>query len=211
MDIAERLHEKRAARIAAGREAFAELQKHEHYKQWVSVADALVAIREEAMDAAHTNVPQGPPYRAAFKKLIDQREAWAAGISESVRTHCYWLIDNLAAVTAWRETLTFEQRDNWNHPTTIKRQYERATKVKEPKQKGEELTPLQQARDKITELQELCDRLQRQLEQAQREGSLFDLRQDTARDIARVIRAHVGRDKRLQIAKLLREEQAPAG
>jgi hypothetical protein len=39
--------------IAAGRVAWKEL--HEHFKHWLAVANALAAIREEAMDLAHAN------------------------------------------------------------------------------------------------------------------------------------------------------------
>jgi hypothetical protein len=45
-------------------------------------------------------------------------------------------VDTLPAVQQWRETLTFEQRDNWNHPTTIKRQYERMTAVRKQQEKA---------------------------------------------------------------------------
>jgi len=94
MTTDERLNARREERLAAGRAAFTRLRNVEHFRDWVAVADALVAIREEAMDKAHTNRPQGPPYRAAFKAIIDQRETWAAGIHDTIRPHCYWLIDN---------------------------------------------------------------------------------------------------------------------
>jgi len=163
MSTEERLHERRQERIAAGREAYAELQKHEHFRQWLAIADALVAIREQAMEAAHTNRPQGPPYRRAFAAIIEQQETWATGISDSARAHCYWLVDTLPAVQRWRETLTFEQRDQWNHPTTIKRQFERITKVRENKEKG--APPARNAASKIIELQDEVDKLR-----AQRDG-----------------------------------------
>jgi hypothetical protein len=130
MSTDERLHERRRERIAAGRTAWAALQKHEHFGQWLAVADALVAIREEAMEQACTNRPQGPPYRAAFKAIVEQKETWAVAIDDTVRAHCYWLVDNLPAVQRWREGLSFKQRDEWNHPSTVKRRYDRLTSVK---------------------------------------------------------------------------------
>lgn len=208
----ERLHDKREARIAAGEEAWKELQKNEHFKQWLAISDAIAAIREEAMSLAHTNTPQGPPYRAAFKKLID-KHPWIAGINESTRTHCYWLVDNLPAVMTWRETLTFDQKDTWNHPSTLKRQFERANKVKEAKENGAELlTPVEQLKLKIVELQEENDNLKKRLKHAEQDGSLFDLKQDTPSMIARIIGANVGRTKRFEIIKHLREQdKAQAG
>ena len=74
------------------------------------------------MANAHTNRPQGPPYRAELKRLLT-KEPWAAGINTTTTAHCYWLIDNLPAVTAWREGIG-DKRDVWNHPSTVKRNYE---------------------------------------------------------------------------------------
>jgi septal ring factor EnvC (AmiA/AmiB activator) len=212
MTTDERLHEKRDARIAAGREAYEGLRKHEHFRSWLAIADALAAIREEAMELAHTNRPQGPPYRAAHKRIVETREQWVTTINSATQTHCYWLVDNLPAIMTWREALTFEQRDLWNHPSTIKRQFERMTKAKEEKDPNgpKHLTPLEQANLKIVELQEENDRLKKQLARGD-DGSLFDLKKDTGRMIARVIRATVGRDKRREISKLLAPDEAQAG
>jgi hypothetical protein len=46
-------------------------------------------------------------------------------------------VDTLPAVQQWREALTFEQRDMWNHPTTIKRNYERMTAVRKQREQQE--------------------------------------------------------------------------
>jgi hypothetical protein len=167
MTTEDKLHERRAARIAAGREAWTELNKHEHFGKWLAIADALVAIREEAMEqAGNTNRPQGPPYRKAFKAIITQREPWAAAIKETVRTHCYWLVDNLVAVQRWRETLAFDQRDQWNHPTVVKRNYERLMVVKEQKEKAAPNARVG-LQDQVIRLQEENDMLRR------RQGSGF--------------------------------------
>src|SRR4051812_47129915 len=97
------LHDKRMERIAAGRDAYERIQRSDHYQDWVKTADALVAMREEAADLAGTpNHYQHPRYRTEIKKL-EERETWAANINSATKTHCYWLIDNLVAVTAWRE------------------------------------------------------------------------------------------------------------
>jgi hypothetical protein len=194
----EKLQERREARIAAGRAAYARLNNNEHFRDWVAVADALVAIREEAMGQAHTNRPQGPPYRAAFKAII-ARETWVAGIDDTTRTHCYWLVDNLPAVTAWRDTLAFRQRDEWNHPATVKRNYERLNRVRDPKGAATEtLSPMAEAKATIVRQAEEIDRLRRVAD----EGSLFDLKRDSVESIARVILNTIGDDK---IGRLVKE------
>jgi hypothetical protein len=125
MSIEERLHERREARIAEGRAAIIRIKSGDHFRDWVKVADALAALREEAMDAANTpNNPKHPRYRAEIKKLED-REPWVKTIDSATRSHCYWLADHLPGVTAWRDLLAANQREQWNHPTTIKRNYER--------------------------------------------------------------------------------------
>ena len=76
MSTEERLIERREARIAAGRAAFAKLSDHEHFRDWLAVADALVAIREEAMDRVHTNRPHHPAtVRRAYERLTNSRTA----------------------------------------------------------------------------------------------------------------------------------------
>jgi hypothetical protein len=47
----------------------------------------------------------------ASAAIIKEQEPWVAGINDTTRAHCYWLVDNLAAVKPWREMLTFEQCD----------------------------------------------------------------------------------------------------
>jgi hypothetical protein len=96
--------------IAAGRVPWEEL--HEHFKHWLAVANALAAMREEAMDVAHANQPQGPHYRRAFNAIIKERESWVAGINDSTRAHCYCLVDNLAAVQVWRKLASYRP---WAH------------------------------------------------------------------------------------------------
>jgi hypothetical protein len=192
----ERLHRKRFDRIARGREAYASINSGEHFSDWLAVADGLVAIREEAMDIAHTNRPQGPSYRAAFKRA-EEREVWATGINDSARAHCYWLIDNLPAVQRWRETLANNQRNEWNHPSTVKRNFERMTKVPVTKDGTAPLSPMAQAKATIVRQAEEIDRLKRLADG----GSLFDLKRDSAPTIARIILNTIGDDK---VARLIK-------
>jgi hypothetical protein len=158
MTTDERVLERRMERIAAGREAWTKLNQHQHFGQWLAIADCLYAIREEAMEQANTNHPQGPPYRRALNSIIEKREPWVAKINDSVRAHCYWLVERLPAVQQWREGLTFEQRDMWNHPTTIKRNYERMMVAKKPKESGAPPARIS-LQDQIIRLQEENDML----------------------------------------------------
>jgi hypothetical protein len=57
--------------------SFVSTKDGEHFSDWVAAADALVAIREEAMEVAKApNNPKHPRYRAVFKQIITTRETW---------------------------------------------------------------------------------------------------------------------------------------
>jgi hypothetical protein len=196
MTTDEKLHERRVARIAAGREAWASLQKHEHFGQWLAVADCLSALREQAMEEAHTNRPQGPPYRRAFKAIIEQQEPWAVAINDTVRAHCYWLVDNLPAVQSWRETLAFEQRDKWNHPTTVKRNYERLGVTRKAAEKAAPNATRLGLQDQVIRLQEENDALRR------RQGAGF-LPSASAEEVGEQIAGHHKPEYLRRLAKVL--------
>lgn len=183
MSFEEKLSAQRARRIAEGLAAHERPKKREHFADWLAIADALVAVREEAMDRAHTNRPQGPPYRAALTELI-RKHAWMGGIDDTTRTHCYWLIDNLPPVQRWRETLVFDRRDRWNHPSIIKREYQQATAGRETKNA---------ARKKMT-LRQLDD------------DDIIVLEEDTAEDIARMILEEMSDYKANKLIKALQDE-----
>jgi hypothetical protein len=77
------------------------------------------------------------------------------------------------------------QRDAWNHPTTVKRAYERAHKMAVAKAAGEPvLSHVGQLKAALVESETERDRWKRQAEEA---GSLFNLYKDSAEVIARVL------------------------
>jgi hypothetical protein len=112
-------------------EAFERIRSGNHWHDWTHVARGFEAGRERAMREARTNEPVGSRYNQAFSRWMAGL-AWATAIDKATRNHCFWVIDLWPDIEAWRETLTATQRDKWNHPTTVKRQYERAHRPPKP-------------------------------------------------------------------------------
>ena len=137
------------------------------------------------MREAMTNQAIGRRYNEAFGRWMD-RNPWSRKIDKGTRNHLLWIADNLPAVEAWRETLAANQRDAWNHPTSIKRHYEQAIRVAEIKRAGGEPapSPMAQLKQSLAESREQVAIWQKR---ARDGGSLFDLREDTAKNIAELI------------------------
>ena len=172
-------------RLAA--EAFTRIRHGNHWRDWRYLAEGFELGRNHAMRAAHINEPAGRGYNEAFGRWMDEpsRRTWTRGVDKATRNHLLWCADHLSQIEAWRETLAPNQRDAWNHPTTIKKAFERMTRVIADKKAGvEQLSPMAQMKAALVESQTDAAAWKRR---AMEGGSLFDLRRDTARDIARLI------------------------
>ena len=106
------------------------------------------------------------------------------------------------------------RRDQWNHPTTVKRAYERAMKVAEGKEKGETVqSPVAKLKEALVEAQESAATWKRRAEEG---GSRFDLLRDKPEDIARIMvesctPSRVEKIAQALRAELRRQKQAHAG
>ena len=191
-------HEKEAA------EAFDRIRKqHTHWRDWRFIAVGLETGRRKAMREAHTNEPRGRPYYSAMKRWMDGQE-WPRQIDKATTSHCFWLVENLAAVEAWRETLAGNQRDKLNHPTSVKKAYENAHRVAEAKAAGETVkSSMAQLKEALIESETERDNWKRRAEEG---GSMFDLRRDTPESIARIMVEQCAGSRIERIMKALRIE-----
>ena len=123
---------------APRRRGLEHIRSGQHWRDWTLVAAGFAAGRARSMREAMTNQAIGRRYNEAFGRWMD-RNPWSRKIDKGTRNHLLWIADNLPAVEAWRETLAANQRDAWNHPTSIKRHYEQAIRVAEIK--GPEASP----------------------------------------------------------------------
>jgi hypothetical protein len=124
--------EKDADRIGrAGRDAMGRLKRDKNWGDWLLVGEALVMGRTVAMNAAQTNRPEGRAYTEIFSQWLKMYKLDT--IDQSARSKIFTVMQHRVEIEAWRATLTQLQRLELNHPVTVLRKWEKATKVKKPK------------------------------------------------------------------------------
>ena len=100
-EIAERFAQQRI--IRAGREAWEAINKAESFDGWKAIGAALAIGREYALRATGANAPMGRPYSWIFSSWC--RKHGFGKMSPAIRSWCLALNENLAAITAWRDSL----------------------------------------------------------------------------------------------------------
>jgi hypothetical protein len=102
--------------VLAGVEAWRRIREsgRRSWGDWLAVARALAKGRAEAMQAAKANRPFGKRYNAAMG-------AWLAdngldGIDNQQRYRALLCLENLPAISAWRDGLPEAKRRTMNHP-----------------------------------------------------------------------------------------------
>lgn len=202
-DIAESLTEDHETRLETEAAAAAErIKGGQHWNDWIAIAEGLAVGRQKAMRRAGTNQPIGAVYNRAFGEWLDAHK-WARDLDKATRNHCIWCADNRDAIERWRATLAENQRGMINHPTTTKRRYEATTKDKaEPGAPRETKAQLVER-----ELEAMAIERDKWKRAAEKDGSLFDLKNDTATIIAQIIGAHVTPYKLGELVKALTTER----
>ena len=92
--------------------------------EWRDLILALGLGRGIALNAAETNKPQGPKYRKAIGVWL--RCYGFDRIDEGDRSRLLKCFDNLAAIDAWRATLSSEEQVKLNHPRTVLAHWQRS-------------------------------------------------------------------------------------
>jgi hypothetical protein len=116
------------------------------------------------------------------------------------------------------EAMTPGERARLNSPITARQRVEKVLKAREggTEEKKMRASPVTQWKDKVAALERENALLKSKLEAAEkRDGSLFDLQQDTVADIASTIVRRVTESKAHRIAKAIQDElkakKLPAG
>jgi hypothetical protein len=188
--------EREARRERLANEAMDRIERSQQWLDWMYVADRLGDGRQEAMNAAGVNQIQHPKYRREFAAWLKRYPRWNK-IDLATRSHLFWCLDYRSEIEAWRVTLGDNQRKMLNHPTSMKRAYERAHKVPDP-ETAKAPKPREVAHnEEVAKLKSDIAMRDREIEfikNAPRkdDGSLFDLHNDSAAAIADVIFGHVG-------------------
>ena len=163
--------------VRQGTAAWRRIKKEKSWNDWMAVGDALHVGRTFAMNDAGTNAPIGKGYNLAFNQfLID---AQLDDMDPSDRAKLFTVMENRPAIEQWRATLSQTERLRLNHPTSVLRKWQQATK--EPKAKPDKATlkdsvialdeEQHAAKDKIAQQQREIDDLKARVTELEEENA----------------------------------------
>jgi hypothetical protein len=182
------------------------LKRGQSWDDWNKIGVFLNIGRNKAMSRAGTNEPIGARYIKAFSEWM-AGYAWIGEIDKATRTHAMWCVDHSEELARLRENMGLTQRLTCNHPTTMRRRWDKANK---------EVDKVAPAAGKK---ESRADVIQRELEavaaerdkwkhKAEKDGSLFDLKQDSTKIIAQVIAQNMSPHRLRELMKALEAETA---
>jgi hypothetical protein len=179
------------------------LKRGQSWDDWNKIGVFLNIGRNKSMLRAGTNEPIGARYIKAFSEWMAQY-AWIGEIDKATRTHAMWCVDHGDELAKLRENMGLTQRLAANHPTTMRRKWDKANKETDKPVEEKKETRAQKVERELEAMAAERDKWKRE---AEKDGSLFDLKQDPAPLIAKVIVAHVTPYKVGEILKALTAER----
>jgi hypothetical protein len=124
--------EKDADRIGrAGQAAWKRLKTCKSWGDWMAVGEALVAGRTIAMTGAKTNRPEGRAYTELFSQYL--KRYGLTEIDKSARSKIFFVMNHRGEIEDFRTALPMNQRLELNHPVTVLRKWQAATRIAKPK------------------------------------------------------------------------------
>jgi hypothetical protein len=115
-----------------GTQAWKRLKQDKNWNDYMALGEAIQAHREEAMNEAGTNAPEGSAYNKAFGARL--KAYGLDDFDESDRKRLFDVMDNRAAIEEWGSALTRSQKLAWNHPTTVWRHWKASTTAPKPRE-----------------------------------------------------------------------------
>ena len=122
-DLGEGFSEVARQAIDDGESALRDLREN-NAERWISAGAAWKILQDVAMNRSRSNSPAGRRYNQVYAVLI-HRWPELAKVHKATRSDAVWLFMNSDAVLPWLATLSQKERDQWHHPTTIRRHYEK--------------------------------------------------------------------------------------
>ena len=178
------------------------LKRGQSWDDWNKIGVFLNIGRNKAMMRAGTNEPIGARYIKAFSEWMAVY-AWIGEIDKATRTHAMWCVDHGDELAKLRENMGLTQRLAANHPTTMRRKWDKANKEtdKVPTEKKE---PKSAALER--ELEAVAAERDKWRHKAEKDGSLFDLKNDSTKIIASVIVQNMSPHRLRELMKALEAE-----
>jgi hypothetical protein len=192
------------ARAQEAADAADRLKRGQSWDDWLKIGTFLNIGRNKAMLRAGTNEPIGARYIKAFSEWMAVYP-WIGDIDKATRVHAMWAVDHVDDLTRLRENMGLTQRLACNHPTSMRRRWDKAQKD------GDKAAPTAGKKESR------ADVIQRELEavaaerdkwrhKAEKDGSLFDLKQDTVKIIAATIASNMTIYRLRELHKALQAE-----
>jgi hypothetical protein len=192
------------ARAQEAADAADRLKRGQSWDDWLKIGTFLNIGRNKAMLRAGTNEPVGARYIKAFSEWMAVYP-WIGDIDKATRVHAMWAVDHVDDLTRLRENMGLTQRLACNHPTSMRRRWDKAQK------EGDKAAPTAGKKESR------ADVIQRELEavaaerdkwkhKAEKDGSLFDLKQDTVKIIAATIASNMTIYRLRELHKALQAE-----
>jgi hypothetical protein len=110
--------------IERGEKAADVITRARSWGTWVELGRALEAAQIAIMRATHSNVPNGRRFNERFSLWLGSTRH-IKEIDKGDRSRLMRCMDNLAAITTWRESLSKDEQHKLNHPTTVWRRWEK--------------------------------------------------------------------------------------
>jgi hypothetical protein len=105
------------------RDAYGRIDRGEHTTDWLAIGRAYNALQARALAASGSNQAVGARYNACWAYYADRYGIAGFDIDKPTKSHCMWLAENWESVSAWLAQRGANERQRWNHPTTIRRNY----------------------------------------------------------------------------------------
>lgn len=193
-----------AAKATEAAAAADRLKRGQSWDDWLAIGTFLNIGRNKAMARGGTNEPIGARYVKAFSEWMGSY-AWIGDIDKATRTHAMWCVDHLPDLVKLRENMGLTQRLACNHPTSMRRRWDKSQKELD-KPKAEKKEPKSAALER--ELEAVAAERDKWKHKAEKDGSLFDLKQDTVKIIAATIASNMTIYRLRELAKALDAEIA---
>lgn len=174
------------------------------FGDWVKIAKGIAEGRRWAMHKAGQNNPVGARYNKAFSEWL-QKRPWAQW-DKATHAHCLWLADNLPAIEEFRAKMAENVRVRSNHPTVMRRAWDRDHKPKGDKGERDAQTKAAKVEAEIEALAADRDKWKHKAEAAEEfDGVPYDA---SVEMIVSMFAQNVTQNKLASLAKALTAEAA---
>ena len=193
------------ARAQEAAEAADRLKRGQSWDDWLKIGTFLNIGRNKAMSRAGTNDPIGARYIKAFSEWMAVYP-WIGDIDKATRVHAMWAVDHVDDLTRLRDNMGLTQRLACNHPTSMRRRWDKAQKAID---KPETIAKKESRADVIQrELEQVAAERDKWKHKAEKDGSLFDLRNDSPKTIAAIMFQNMSVPRIRDLTKALQDEAA---